>query len=231
MYPSLIPRLTDSTELRYGLAKSLLDTQDGLPTDVSRALPIDYAEIDIAFYYLPTEIRAKITSSPGTDVSQADAIYRGYIAVFKAIKDLVASYDEDGKPQGFPTVSDVDKRISELREAPKDSSDAQGKTTLNTKAREHLATYLDNGGTAEFALDCIVDRAREELSPLGKLYDAEKQYIDAVLDGTDGEAHAVCPNDLDFALVRVKLGLPVETRGVDIPEYGEAWRDPASDEE
>ncbi|KAJ8488441.1 hypothetical protein ONZ51_g3587 [Trametes cubensis] len=228
-------RLEYSTELRYGLAKSLLDTQDGLPTDVSRALPIDYAEIDIAFYYLPRELRAKITSSPDTGISQGDAIYRGYIAVFKVIKDLVASYDEDGKPQGFPTVSDVDKRLSELREVQKpgseESADERGETCLNTKAREHLATYLDNGGNAEFALDCIVDRAREELSPLGKLYDAEKRYIDAVLDGTDGEAHAVCPNDLDFALVRVKLGLPIETRGVDIPEYGEAWIDLASDEE
>ncbi|KAI0328043.1 hypothetical protein GY45DRAFT_1362934 [Cubamyces sp. BRFM 1775] len=233
--PRMRERLEYSVELRYGLAKSLLDTQDGLPTDVSRALPIDYAEIDIAFYYLPHELRTKITSSPNTDMSRGDAIYRGYIAVFEFIRDLVVSYDENGKPQGFPTVSDVDKRLSELHEAPKlkpeGAADGQGETLLDAKAREHLATYLNNGGTAEFALDCILDRAREELSPLGKLYDAEKQYIDAVLDGTDGEAHAVCPNDLDFALVRVKLGLPIETRGVDVPEYGETWKDPVSDEE
>ncbi|CDO68105.1 hypothetical protein BN946_scf185044.g13 [Trametes cinnabarina] len=228
-------RLEYSTDLRYGLAKSLLDTQDGLPADVSRNLPIDYAEIDTAFYYLPQELRDKISSSSSTDPALGDAIYRGYIAVFKVIKDMVAeSYGEDDKARGFPTVWDIDKRLSELRSAEPAAatpSSSHKPTPLSTKTREHLAAYLDNGGTAEYALDCIVDRAREELSPLGKLYDAEKQYIDEVLEGEDGEERPECPNDLDFAQVRVRLGLPLETRGFEVPEDEVDVRDPSSDDE
>ena len=37
-----------------------------------------------------------------------------------------------------------------------------------------LAAFLDAGGEAAHALDCIVDRAREVLSPLGREYDEEK---------------------------------------------------------
>ncbi|OSC96847.1 hypothetical protein PYCCODRAFT_1440742 [Trametes coccinea BRFM310] len=236
--PRMRERLEYSTDLRYGLAKSLLDTQDGLPADVSRSLPIDYAEIDIAYYYLPQELREKITSSSSTDAALGDAIYRGYIAVFKVIKDMVAESYEDSNdtPSSFPTVWDVDKRLAELRSeaAAKDaatSADAHPPATLSAKTREHLAAYLDNGGTAEYALDCIVDRAREELSPLGKLYDADQRYIDAVLDGEDGEERPECPNDLDFALVRVRLGLPLETRGVEVPEDEVDVREPVSDEE
>ncbi|KAI8974160.1 hypothetical protein BD414DRAFT_580862 [Trametes punicea] len=238
--PRMRERLEYSTELRYGLAKSLLDTQDGLPADVSRHLPINYAEIDSAFYYLPSDLRAKISS---TDASLSDAIYRGYIAVFKVIKDLVASSAADEKPGGFPTVWGVDKHLQELRPskdthkvepASKDTA-SSGKhppaTVLSTKAREHLAAYLDNGGSAEYALDCIVDRAREELSPLGRLYDAENRYIDEVLEGADGEERPECPNDLDFAQVRVRLGLPLETRGVDVPEDEVDVKDPSSDED
>ncbi|KAI0355259.1 hypothetical protein OH77DRAFT_1590164 [Trametes cingulata] len=229
--PRMRERLEYSTELRYGLAKQLLDTQDGVSADVTRHLSIDYAQIDLAFYYLPPEIREKISSSASTGDAAApsgDAIYRGYIAVFKVIKRLATANAEDDKPRGFPTVSDVSKRLDELVSSKDDSSEAR---ILDAKAREHLATFLDNGGSAEYALDCIVDRAREELSPLGRLYDAEKQYIDALLDGADGEERPECPNDLDFALVRVKLGLPLETRGVDIPHDGEDERDPLSDEE
>ena len=72
------------------------------------------------------------------------------------------------------------------------------------------------------------DRAREELSPLGRLYDAEKQYIDAVLESE--ERHKECANDLDFALVRRKLGLPADTLGV-VPDGEEDSRDPVSDDE
>ncbi|KAI9069782.1 hypothetical protein FKP32DRAFT_1616755 [Trametes sanguinea] len=237
--PRMRERLEYSTDLRYGLAKSLLDTQDGLPADVSRNLPIDYAEIDIAYYYLPHELREKISSTSSTDPALGDAIYRGYIAVFKVIKDMVADSYEDDTPRSFPTVWDVDKRLSELRSVDPAQSDSASTASsgthqparLSPKTREHLAAYLDNGGAAEYALDCIVDRAREELSPLGKLYDADQRYIDAVLDGEDGGERPECPNDLDFALVRVRLGLPLETRGVEVPEDEVDVREPVSEDE
>ena len=195
----------------------MLQTQDGVPEDVTSVLPIDYAHIDNSVHYLPAEVRAKIgPSAPSEDAPAGDTVYRGYVAVFKVIMDIVQGGGAEHKD--FPTVSIVSDRLSKLRDAT-DASDASAK---------HIAAYLDNGGKAEYALDCIVDRAREELSPLGRLYDAEKQYIDAVLDGE--EKHAECPNDLDFALVREKLGLPAETLGV-VPEGEEDSRDPLSDDE
>lgn len=227
---------TDSAELRYGLAKALLDTQDGVPDDITSTLPIDYAQIDVAFYYLPAELRAKIsTSLPETQSdadassSAGDAIYRGYTAAFQVALELATSSSgEEGKPRRFPTVSNLSKRLSELRAA---SADAASLSELDATAREHLTAFLDAGGSAEYALDCIVDRAREELSPLGRLYDAEKEYIDAVLDGSDGEPRGACANDLDFARVRAKLGLPEETKGVDVPLDEGDHLDPLSDEE
>ncbi|EIW61103.1 uncharacterized protein TRAVEDRAFT_71243 [Trametes versicolor FP-101664 SS1] len=234
--PRMRERLEYSTELRYGLAKALLDTQDGVPDDVTSTLPIDYAQIDVAFYYLPSELRAKISTSPPETQSDADAssntgdaIYRGYTAAFKVALELATSSSgENGKARCFPTVSDLTKRFSELRAA---SADTASDSELDATAREHLAAFLDAGGSAEYALDCIVDRAREELSPLGRLYDTEKEYIDAVLDGSDGEPRGACANDLDFARVREKLGLPAETRGVDVPLDDGDHLDPLSDEE
>ncbi|KAI0365145.1 hypothetical protein BV20DRAFT_973582 [Pilatotrama ljubarskyi] len=226
--PRMRERLEYSSELRYGLAKQLLDTQDGVSADVTRTLSIDYAQIDIAFYYLPPELREKISSSDNADAPSGDAIYRGYVAVFKVVKHLATADADSDKPRGFPTVPDVSKRLTELVSSKDAAAEAQ---ILSPKAREHLAAFLDKGGSAEYALDCIVDRAREELSPLGSLYDAEKQYIDAILDGIDGEERPECPNDLDFALVRVKLGLPLETRGIDISHDEQDAQDPLSDED
>ncbi|EJF57984.1 hypothetical protein BD309DRAFT_957281 [Dichomitus squalens] len=206
----LSPRMKElldySTELRYGLAKSLLHTQDGVGEDVTSVLPIDYTHIDNSVYYLPLEVRHKI----GPSTQSGDAVYRGYIAVFEAIKDLLSEERKD-----FPTVATVSAKLAELR----DSEDASLKP---------IAVFLDNGGKAEYALDCIVDRAREELTPLGRLYDAETQYIDAVLDGE--ENHEKCANDLDFGLVREKLGLSVESLGA-LPDDDEDSRDPVSDDE
>ena len=150
-------------------------------------------------------------SATSKDAPSGDAVYRGYIAVFKVIKDLISEERKD-----FPTVSTVSAKLSEAR-----SEGAEA-------APKHIAAYLDNGGKADYALDCIVDRAREELSPLGRLYDAEKQYIDAVLESE--ERHKECANDLDFALVRRKLGLPADTLGV-VLEGEEDSRDPVSDDE
>ena len=152
-------------------------------------------------------------SATSKDAPSGDAVYRGYIAVFKVIKDLIIEERKD-----FPTVSTVSAKLSEAR--------SEGAEV----ASKHIAAYLDNGGKADYALDCIVDRAREELSPLGREYDAEREYIDAVLEGTDGRRRPECANDLDFALVRARLGLPADTLGV-VPEDEEDSRDPESDDE
>ncbi|OJT14799.1 hypothetical protein TRAPUB_8653 [Trametes pubescens] len=236
--PRMRERLEYSAELRYGLAKALLDTQDGVPDDITNTLPIDYAQIDIAFYYLPPALRAKISTSPPETQSDADAssstgdaIYRGYIAAFQVALELATSPGEGAKHRSFPTVSYIAKRLSELRPDSSTPSNSEPEPALDATAREHLAAFLDAGGSAQYALDCIVDRAREELSPLGRLYDAEKEYIDAVLDGSDGEPRGACANDLDFARVREKLGLPAETRGVDVPLDDGDHLDPLSDEE
>ncbi|KAI0665397.1 hypothetical protein C8Q78DRAFT_1072991 [Trametes maxima] len=215
--PRMRERLEYSTELRYGLAKSLLDTQDGVDAEVTRNLPIDYAHIDVAFYYLPDDLRAKISPSSASAASReddertisGDAIYRGYVAVFEVIKDLATASEfpeDDSAPRGFPTLADVNKRLSELQKSvePAATSDADTDAPPPRPSATALAAYLAAGGTAAPALDCIIDRAREELSPLGRLYDAEKRYIDAVLDAPG----APCANDLDFEGVRAGLGVP-----------------------
>ncbi|KAI0697084.1 hypothetical protein C8T65DRAFT_662720 [Cerioporus squamosus] len=207
--PRMRERLEYSTELRYELSKSLLQTQDGCSS-------IDYAHIDTSVHYLPAAVRAKIGPAAPSEASPAgDTIYRGYVAVFKAIKDLID--DEDPDRHSFPSVSTISDQLSKLRDASEDSTSRL------------IAAYLDNGGQAEYALDCIVDRAREELSPLGRHYDAEKQYIDAVLE-SEWQSHAACANDLDFPLVRAKLGLLAETLSV-VPDDEADSRDPFSDDE
>ncbi|KAI0816028.1 hypothetical protein BC628DRAFT_1498680 [Trametes gibbosa] len=230
--PRMRERLEYSAALRYGLARALLDTQDGVPAEITRTVPVDYARIDVAFYYLPPALRAKIAARDG-----GDALYRGYIAVLAAVKDLASSESESeaeageedvdaAPPRGFPSVAEVTARLSELRSG--DAADHTGPPPLEEGgARAHLGAYLDGGGSAEYALDCVVERAREELSPLGRLYDAEKEYIDAVLDGAG--TRAACANDLEFGLVRRMLGLAAETRGGEGP-LDEGW-DPVSDEE
>ncbi|KAI0648587.1 hypothetical protein C8Q79DRAFT_906597 [Trametes meyenii] len=238
--PRMRERLEYSTELRYGLAKSLLDTQDGVSAEVTRNLPIDYAHIDVAFFYLPDDLRAKISPSSTTSGEDehrisGDAIYRGYVAVFEVIKDLATaseSSEDDSAPRGFPTLADVTKRLSEHQQSiePTATSGADADAPPPRPTAAALAAYLAAGGTAAPALDCIVDRAREELSPLGRLYDAEKQYIDAVLDAPG----APCANDLDFARVRAGLGVPeLETRAspVGLWEGEEDGRDLVSDDE
>ncbi|KAI1787722.1 hypothetical protein LXA43DRAFT_1076080 [Ganoderma leucocontextum] len=215
--PKMKECLEYSAELRYELAQSLLDAHDGVGEEITSVLPIDYASIDNSVQYLPSAVRDKIGPSGGAPSASGDAVYRGYVAVFKVIRDLVSEEDADadaGDRKDFPSVSVVAAKVAELR-APEDSDGAP----------EHVAAYLDNGGKAEYALDCVVDRAREELTPLGREYDSEKRYIDEMFAGE----HKACANDQDFALVRAKLGLPADTLGV-FPQE-EEWRDPLSDDE
>ncbi|KAH9923754.1 uncharacterized protein BXZ73DRAFT_50835 [Epithele typhae] len=208
--PRMRERLECSTEFRYELSLSLLRTQDDVQSDLPSGLDIDNVTVHRDAAYLPPPVRAKLAAPGG------DAIYRGYVAVFKTIFDLIR--DEDGKhAAGFPTVADVDADIA-----------APARPASAPIDPVHLAAYREAGGSALPALDCIVDRALEELSPLGREYSVESEYIDQVLGGAD--VGAECANDLNFALVREKLGLPRETAG---PQFwkGMDARDPESDDE
>ena len=188
IYPSPPPPpRPDSAEVRYGLAKSLLDTQDGVGEDITGVLPIDYARIDISVRYLPDALRDRLRPESGGRVSVVgDEMYRGYVGVFKAIRDLVAEGTEDGGGDGpgdsdhkledvevrvgFPSVSAVAAKLQAIR-------------ALKDGRSRYVAMFLQHGGRAEHALDCVVDRAREELTPLGRQYESEKRYIDAMFAG------------------------------------------------
>ena len=213
------------------LSRSLLDTHDSVPEDVTSVLPIDYASIDRAVYYLPPDVRAKMGPSAGPS---GDAVCRGYIAVFKIIMDLLPD-DDIPEPQSFPDVAAVSARLAPFSK-PSSTPDAAGPDTKSSNkdaegnSASELAAFLGGGGLATHALDCIVDRAREEFAPRGSEYDAECEYIDQVLEGGGGAPRPKCANDLDFALVRARLGLPADTLGV-VPEGEEDWRDPVSDDE
>ncbi|KAI0737392.1 hypothetical protein C8Q80DRAFT_1212718 [Daedaleopsis nitida] len=226
--PRMRQRLQDSSHIQYWLSQDLLNTHDGVPKDVTSVLPIDYAHIGSAVHYLPAEVRAKIGPSALSKASPAgDEVYRGYVAVLKAITEFVSPESEgaDTHNKGFPTVSVLSAHLSALRDADAPDPDADPDSPSNA---ELIAVFLDNGGKAEHALDCIVDRAREELSPLGHRYTKEDEYIDRVLYCEENLPE--CKNDDEFDLVRIRLGLPRETLGV-VPEGEVDSRDPVSDDE
>ncbi|PIL33310.1 hypothetical protein GSI_04761 [Ganoderma sinense ZZ0214-1] len=228
--PKMRECLEYSAELRYELAKSLLETQEGVGEGITGVLPIDYTHIDgTSVRYLPAAVRTKLSPSnagASHDPKTADEIYRGYVAVFKVVRDLSRSEDSgDGDGDGERAGKDEESESLADRGFPTISAVAAELQTLRASG-DPVDAFLAHGGGAEHALDCVVHRAREELTPLGRQYDSEKRYIDEMFAGE----HAECANDLDFALVRARLGLPEETLGVDL-EVEEDEEDPLSDDE
>ncbi|KAM5531286.1 hypothetical protein V8D89_015041 [Ganoderma adspersum] len=118
----------DSAEVRYQLAKSLLDTQDGVGEEITSVLPIDYTRIDTSVRYLPDAIRDRLRpESNGRPSPIGDTVYRGYVRTFKAIRDLVGEGSEDSGGDkegerkgvrvdaGFPSVSAVAAKLQAIR--------------------------------------------------------------------------------------------------------------------
>jgi hypothetical protein len=127
--------------------------------------------------YIPPELHPAIFKT----------FYKGYSEVFKGISRALA------RPS-IPTPSVV------LFES---SVNGGGMGYFDSQA---LHFYLNKGGRVEFALDCITHAAKEQ-SPLGDgsfedLWDDEDSGSDL-----GWKEMPTCRNDLEFELVRARLGL------------------------
>jgi hypothetical protein len=73
--------------------------------------------------------------------------------------------------------------------------------------------YFDSGGEIAFAMEALVDRAYEK-SPEGSEYRRKPSLQEEEVEfENETEDLPRCVHDLDFTLVRTKLGLPSEGKG------------------
>lgn len=118
---------------------------------------------------------------------------------------------EDDRPR-YPTVDIVNQTLASIQKAAQDPS---ANEDLQTDAAI-IAEYLDAGGKASYALEAIVDVSWEN-SPEGTKFlrtptlQRDEAEFDKACEGLPR-----CANDLDFRLVRTKLGLEPE-------RYGPHW--------
>ncbi|GJE91331.1 hypothetical protein PsYK624_074800 [Phanerochaete sordida] len=193
----LSPRMKERLEgegdfLRY-VSISLLSDLGGLPED--EVLPDWVIAEDPSLHFIPMELHTKM--SP--------AFYRGYAVVVDVMVQILQ------RPAGaaagcVPTPTAIEARLRELCTAARKSG---GKAAaLTPDDVEDVEAFLHAGGEAEFALEALTDRAMEK-SPAGSefLRRPAIRVQEEELAGEVGEL-PVCANDLDFELVRKRLGLP-----------------------
>ncbi|KIP01972.1 hypothetical protein PHLGIDRAFT_32363 [Phlebiopsis gigantea 11061_1 CR5-6] len=194
----LAPRMKERLEveanfLRY-VSNSLLEDLSGLPAD--EVLPDWIIAADTALHYIPMELHTKM--SP--------AFYRGYVMVIEAIYYILLQEPLD--VACIPTPAAITARIQEAKEEPKESP-----TALGAEDIEDINKFFAAGGRVEFALEALTDRAMEK-SPEGSEYrrktelrEEEEEFEKEVDD------IPMCMNDLNFAFVRTRLGLPAHSIG------------------
>lgn len=141
------------------------------------------------------------------------AFYQAYTHVVEAM--LQALLNEADDASCIPTVDAISAHLG--------SSNADAKP------------FFDAGGEIVFALEALVDRAYEK-SPEGPEYgrklalrEEELEFENEIQDLPE------CAHDLNFTLVRTKLGLPPQGRGphwffLTDSEDGESSEDEESDE-
>jgi len=180
---------------------------------------------DVTLHYIPMELHEKMTAT----------FYQGYIFVILTVLRLFLrggdhdddnaedddpshqneeEEEEEGKgvqPQSeYPTVDSVTSHLAEIQAAA--AHDPSASDDTKTEAAM-ISEYLDAGGKAEYALEAIVDNAWEK-SPEGTEYTRFPHIREQEEENEkDREWMPKCANDLNFKLVRTKLGLAPERRG------------------
>ena len=162
--------------------------------------------------YIPKDLRPMMTPE----------FYHGYILVLEVISNFIkrASQKESEEISAvMPTVPDIMKVLDKFLKPPvKFKEDGKGgKKTKKKPSRlsRYVQAYFSSGGKVEFGLDAMIDYAFEK-SPDGTLYQSDKAFQEAEAEW--GErltrlGYPWCENDMDFGLVREKLGLPREKLG------------------
>lgn len=183
--------------LRY-VSISLLEDLEGLPED--EVIPDWVIASDTTLHYIPMELHTKMSPS----------FYRGHVMVVEAMYQILLRDSSDAAC--IPTPTAITARIQEAcREAREEPQKSE--RTLSLEEVEDINTFFAAGGKAEFALEALTDRAMEK-SPEGSEYrrKAEMQQEEEEFEREVRDI-PMCLNDLNFAFVRTKLGLPAQSIG------------------
>ena len=194
----------ESDYIRHG-SLALLDDLDGLPED--EVIPDWVIAADDMLHYIPMELHTKMNP----------AFYRGFALVFDAMAQVLSRDATD--PRCIPTPAAIAARLRELsvsRDVPSTPTAATGAlptpppspgSAMSELDAQDVERFFAAGGKPEFALEALTDRAMEK-SPEGTEYRRRRMWQeDEALFQDEVSALPACDNDLDFELVRFKLGL------------------------
>lgn len=183
--------------LRY-ISDALLEDLASHPND--EVIPEWIITADDSLHYIPMELHTKM-SPP---------FYRGYVVVIEAMYQILVLDPLDATC--IPTPAAITARIQEACRKAQEEPSSELPMTLSLQEVEGINTFFAAGGKVEFALEALTDRAMEK-SPEGSEYRRKKDLQE---DEEEFEREVrdlpMCMNDLNFALVRTKLGL--EAQGI-----------------
>jgi hypothetical protein len=179
--------------MRYA-SLSLLDDLTELPED--EVIPDWVIAADDVLHYIPMELHIKMSPS----------FYRGYVLVFDAMVQVLLRDTTDSSC--IPTPAAITARLEELcREAEVAAPDAKSLSSISLNDVKDVERFFTAGGKVEFVLESLTDRAMEK-SPVGSEYRRRRIFQEEEEEFERGVAELpTCKNDLDFELVRFKLGL------------------------
>lgn len=183
--------------MRY-VTVSLLSDLSGVPED--EVLPDWVIAADPTLHYIPMELHTKM--SPG--------FYRGYLVVVDAMTQILQ------QPPGaacVPAPPAVTARVREMCREAQMEAGARPAAAMSVEEVDDVETFFGVGGKVEFALEALTDRAKEK-SPEGSEY-RRKKALEQEEEEFEKEVRdlPMCSNDLDFELVRTRLGLPAKSIG------------------
>lgn len=169
--------------------------------DPLAVLPVGYIQDNVALHYIPTTLQNKLTPF----------FYRGFMLILEEMMHMSLSEPTNGL-QVIPTLPALTKSMRQLTRLEPTSPPQFPPFTAPWDAPP-VSHYLQAGGQVSFALEAVVDRAFRT-SPVGPEYrDSTKMQEDEELLAQGMEYLPECVHDLDFALVRRKLGLPADSPG------------------
>lgn len=187
-----------------GVAWNLQVTSASLLEDIMRVVPDTELlpewciASDVSLQYIPTDLRAQMTPR----------FWRGNMVVTEAVLRFFVC--KMPPPLVDPNATPV-LTLAALKEY---LEGEQVKTEIfNPPLSVTFQNYLSSGGRLTFALEALLDRA-ETASSIGAEY-RRKPSVRAEEEALAQELAALpaCVHDLDFELVRRKMGLPAESLG------------------
>lgn len=136
------------------------------------------------------------------------AFYRGYSLVVEALLQILLRDVDDNSC--IPTIDAIKARLDLSKTQNQDANTPDPTCEMDSA---DIQTYFDTGGQIDFALEALVDRAYER-SPEGPEYGRKPMFQEEERD-FEKEIQELphCVHDLDFTLVRVRLGLSPQSNG------------------